>query len=230
MKNKFFFLLVIPFLLACNGPMGVIDAIAVTYAANKEATSEVAPAAPAQPGIAATATAVAPVIPDDLPSVDAPAAPAAEAVEAKSICDADLMGPALNDKTAPEVSIKLPTTGEYKYLLISMDSGVLVYSGEEVDTVKGAIVFSSDSFKVLTIAGDANGVGWNDENDRWNVHACALPVEWDEIAEFRDLQFGNDNGSSGDHKPVGIVIDEGAIKFIWNSGAFTLAEFDSLFK
>jgi len=64
---------------------------------------------------------------------------------------------------------------------------------------------------------------WNDENLRWNVHACAVPPQFDVVEAFLDWQFAQisgDDDRSGDHKPSGyLFLDEDTV-ILWENTNF----------
>ena len=134
------------------------------------------------------------------------------------ICDDELFGRYLFDPNAETLVIDIPAG--YDYVQVTSDSAIV--NGVNTNG-KGYLALSEVTLEIATRNGNVAGVGWNDENLRWNVHACAVPPQFDVVEAFLDWQFAQisgDDDRSGDHKPSGyLFLDEDTV-ILWENTNF----------
>ncbi len=113
-------------------------------------------------------------------------------------------------------------------IMISMDSGLLIYGGgtdltNAVDTVYGAVVGSQGPTTIVTRKGSSAGLGWNTENGRYNARICAYPAGMDIERIMYDLQLKGwvtADDLDGEGKPVGVFFADrgelaGQAQWLW---------------
>lgn len=140
------------------------------------------------------------------------------------ICDAQVTG-LIDDPDAPYLPVNLEEFPGYGSIVISMDKGMILPAGgtdlgDAVYTVKGAIVASEVSLDIITVNAHSRGLGYNDDNGRWNAHICLLPEGAKLLITMYDLQLENwaynDEDREGENKPVGLYIDSASNpEFLW---------------
>lgn len=133
------------------------------------------------------------------------------------LCSVAIFGDALKDPNAREIHLELPQG--YTFAVTSSDQTVM--NGHA--SGKGHLTITEgDDLVILTKNANANGVGWNNENDRWNISGCLLPDNVDPWKYLADLQLGDviyGGGNSGEGKPVGLYFHNGQVEQLWESDA-----------